>query len=60
MTEYDRVFDEISCKIDQQLNESHKIYQSLSYEEKCKWDKLQAKLDELCKINFTPISRECR
>lgn len=51
---YEQVIEEISSIINSQLKESAKFYRSLTPEEKRKWDKLQAKLDELCKVNFTP------
>ena len=58
MSGYEQVIEEISSKINSQLKKSAKFYQNLTPEEKCKWDKLQAELDESCKVNFTPIGRE--
>lgn len=52
MTEYNRVLNEVLYKIVQQLNEYNKIYQSLPHEEKCKYDELQAKLDQLKEILY--------
>ncbi|WP_024348482.1 hypothetical protein [Lacrimispora indolis] len=48
----DSVIEEVSSEIYRRLNEFDEIYQSLTTEEKIKWDKLQVELDESCKVNF--------